>query len=559
MLSYARGPEAEVLDLTLGDLLRECATLYPRRLGLVSRHQGIRLTWAEFQDKVVRTAAGLQSLGLQPGDRIGVWSTNCAEWVYLQFGAATAGVILVNVNPAYRSHELSYVLRASRIKYLFLRESDSHANYRKILQESLAGQGVSKVGQTPRSAADAPVGIRDSCELRGAIYLESPEWEALLDPQLPFHPPLIGPGDVTNIQYTSGTTGTPKGAMLSHRNVVSDGRFIADRMRLTADDRICIPVPLYHCFGCVIGTIAATASGATIVLPAATFNAGATLAAIQEERATALYGVPAMFIAELNHPSFAATDFSSLRTGVMAGSPCPMEVMKRVVNAMHMPEITICYGQTETSPVTVMSDVSDSVEFRCSTVGRPMPATEIRLVDMSSGAVVPVGQQGELCARGPLVMVGYDGDPEATRKAICPEGWLHSGDLAVMREDGSFRITGRAKDMIIRGGENIYPREIEEFLYTHPLIDEVQVIGVPNQRLGEVVCAWIRVKPGHEATAEEIREYCRGRVAYFKIPELIRFVDTFPITVTGKIQKFRMREAEIQERGLADVAKAVTA
>ncbi len=538
MLSYARGPEAEVRDLTLGDLVRECASKHPQGLGLVSRHQGVRLTWTEFHDNVVRTGAGLQSLGLKPGDRIGVWSTNCAEWVYLQFGAATAGVILVNVNPAYRSHELSYVLRVSRIKYLFMRGSDSHANYRKILEESLQGQ---------------------DCELEGAIYLNSPGWDALLDPQLPFHPLAIDAGDVTNIQYTSGTTGTPKGAMLSHRNVVNDGRFIAERMRLTGADRICIPVPLYHCFGCVIGTIAAVASGASIVLPAATFDVGATLAAIQEESATAIYGVPAMFIAELNHPSFAGTDFSSLRTGVMAGSPCPIEVMKRVVKAMHVPEITICYGQTETSPVTVMSDVSDSVEFRCSTVGRPMPATEIQLVDMSSGEVMPVGEQGELCARGPLVMVGYDGDPEATKKTISPDGWLHSGDLAVMREDGSLRITGRAKDMIIRGGENIYPREIEEFLYTHPAVDEVQVIGVPHQRLGEVVCAWVRVRSGHEASAEEIQEYCRGRIAYFKIPELIRFVDTFPITVTGKIQKFRMREAEIQERGLADLAKAVTA
>jgi fatty-acyl-CoA synthase len=538
MLSYARGPEAEVLDLTLGDLLRECAAMYPRRPGLISRHQGVRLTWAEFQDKVVRTAAGLQSLGLKPGDRIGVWSTNCAEWVYLQFGAATAGVILVNVNPAYRSHELSYVLRVSRIKYLFMRESDNHANYRKILEESLAGQ---------------------DCDLEGAIYLDSPDWDALLDPQLPFHPPVIDAGDVTNIQYTSGTTGTPKGAMLSHRNVVSDGRFIAERMRLTGEDGICLPVPLYHCFGCVIGTIAAAASGAAIILPAATFDAGATLTAIEEERATAIYGVPAMFIAELNHPTFADRDFSSLRTGVMAGSPCPIEVMKRVVKSMHVPEITICYGQTETSPVTVMSDVSDSVEFRCSTVGRPMPATEIQLVDLSTGRVVPVGEQGELCARGPLVMVGYDGDPESTRKAISPDGWLHSGDLAVMREDSSICITGRAKDMIIRGGENVYPREIEEFLYTHPLVDEVQVIGVPHERLGEVVCAWIRVKPGREATPDQIQEYCRGRIAYFKIPELVRFVDTFPITVTGKIQKFRMREAEIQERGLGELAKTVNA
>jgi len=538
MLSYARGPESEVLDLTLGELLRETATRYPHRPGLISRHQGIRLTWAEFQDKVVRTAAGLQSLGLKPGDRIGIWSTNCAEWVYLQFGAATAGVISVNVNTAYRSHDLGYVLRASHIKYLFLHESDSHANYREILRETLAAQ---------------------TCELRGAIYFDTPEWDALLDPQLPFHPPALDAGDVANIQYTSGTTGTPKGAMLSHRNLVNDGRFIAGRMRLTGDDKICIPVPLYHCFGCVIGTMAATASGATIILPAASFDAGATLAAIEEERATAVYGVPAMFIKELNHPTFAQRDFSSLRTGVMAGSPCPVEIMKRVVKSMHMPEITICYGQTESSPVTVMSDVNDSVEFRCSTVGRPMPATEIRLIDLSSGEVVPIGQQGELCSRGVLVMVGYDGDPESTHKAVDAEGWLHSGDLAVMHEDSSIVITGRAKDMIIRGGENVYPLEIENFLYTHPLIDDVQVIGVPDEKLGEVVCAWIIVKAGEQTPAEAIRDYCRGRIAYFKVPELIRFVDGFPTTVTGKIQKFRMREAEIHERGLIEEARAVTA
>ena len=538
MLSYARGPESEILDLTLGDLLRETATRYPHRPGLISRHQGIRLTWAEFQDKVVRTAAGLQSLGLKPGDRIGIWSTNCAEWVYLQFGAATAGVISVNVNTAYRSHDLGYVLRASHIKYLFLHESDSHANYREILHETLAEQ---------------------SCELQGAIYFDTPEWDALLDPQIPFHPPALDAGDVANIQYTSGTTGTPKGAMLSHRNLVNDGQFIAGRMRLTADDKICIPVPLYHCFGCVIGTMGATASGATIILPAASFDAGATLAAIEEERATAVYGVPAMFIKELNHPTFAQRDFSSLRTGVMAGSPCPIEIMKRVVQSMHMPEITICYGQTESSPVTVMSDVNDSVEFRCSTVGRPMPATEIKLIDLSSGEVVPIGQQGELCSRGVLVMVGYDGDPESTRKAVDAEGWLHSGDLAVMHEDSSIVITGRAKDMIIRGGENVYPLEIENFLYTHPLIDDVQVIGVPDEKLGEVVCAWIIVKAGEETSAEAIRDYCRGRIAYFKVPELIRFVDGFPTTVTGKIQKFRMREAEIHERGLSEEAQTVTA
>ncbi len=538
MLSYARGPEAEVLDLSLGELLRECATMDPRGLGLVSRRQGVRLTWAELLDKVVRTAAGLQSLGLTPGDRIGVWSTNCAEWVYLQFGAAAAGVVLVNVNPAYRSHELSFVLRVSRIKYLFMQQRDARADYGRILAQSLDGL---------------------ECELRREIILGSPEWNDLLDPRHPFRPPEIDGGDIANIQYTSGTTGSPKGVLLSHRNIVNNGRFIAERLRLTGQDRICIPVPLYHCFGCVIGTIAAVASGAAMILPGPSFDAAATLAAVQEERATALYGVPAMFIAELSHPQFSTFDFTSLRTGVMAGSPCPVEVMKRVVREMHCPEITICYGQTETSPVSVMSDVSDSIEFRCSTVGRAMPATEIRVIDPVSGEVVPVGQQGELCARGYLTMAGYDGDVAATQGVIGPDGWLRSGDLAVMREDGAFRITGRAKDMILRGGENIYPREIEEFLYTHSKVAEAQVIGVPDPRLSEVVCAWIRLKPDQEATPEEIRDYCRGRIAYFKVPELIRFVNSFPITVTGKIQKFRMREFEIQERGLAEVAGTVTA
>ena len=538
MLSYARGPEAEVLELSLGELLRECATMDPQGLGLVSRHQRIRLTWAGLLEKVVRTAAGLQSLGLKPGDRIGVWSTNCAEWVYLQFGAAAAGVILVNVNPAYRSHELSFVLRVSRLKYLFMQERDARADYRKILAESLDGL---------------------QCELRKAIYLGSPEWNDLLDARHPFHPPEIDGGDIANIQYTSGTTGSPKGVLLSHRNIVNNGRFIAERLQLTGEDRICIPVPLYHCFGCVIGTIAAAASGAAMILPSPSFDAVAAMSAVQEERATALYGVPAMFIAELSHAAFSSFDLSSLRTGVMAGSPCPVQVMKRVVEEMHCSEITICYGQTETSPVSVMSDVSDSIEFRCSTVGRAMPATEIRIIDPVSGHVVPVGQQGELCARGYLTMAGYDGDVAATQSVISPDGWLRSGDLAVMREDGAFRITGRAKDMILRGGENIYPREIEEFLYTHPKVAEAQVIGVPDARLSEVVCAWIRLKPGQEATEEEIRDYCRGRIAYFKVPALIRFVDSFPITVTGKIQKFRMREMEIQERGLGDIASTVTA
>ncbi len=362
------------------------------------------------------------------------------------------------------------------------------------------------------------------------------------------------PEDTANIQYTSGTTGSPKGVLLSHLNLVNNGRFIAQRLKATERDRICIPVPLYHCFGCVIGAMTAAVTGAAMILPNATFDAGKTLQAIEKEKATALYGVPAMFIAELHHPSFEQVDFSSLRTGVMAGSPCPIEVMRQVVDRMNCREITIAYGQTESSPVITMSSAGDPLEFRCSTVGRPLPATEVKIVDPATGVMLRPGLQGELCTRGYLVMQGYDRDPEATAKAIDTEGWLHTGDLAVQETDGSYRITGRLKDLIIRGGENIYPREVEEFLYSHPKVAEVQVVGLPHERLGEMVLAWIRLKPGCEATEAEIREFCDGQIAYFKIPEAIRFVDAFPATVTGKIQKFRIRELELESRELAAAA-----
>lgn len=536
--SYAAGPAAVVWERTIGGVLRQTASRSPAVEALVSLHQQLRYTWSELLREAEHVAAGLLALGLNPGDRVGIWSTNCAEWILLQYACALSGIVLVNVNPAYRSHELRFVLQKSAIRVLFLHEGDARADYRRILAESVEGV---------------------NCLLERAIYLGTRDWEVMLAAGEPFVDPVIAPGDVANIQYTSGTTGSPKGVLLTHRNLINNGRFIGERLGASALDRICIPVPLYHCFGCVIGTLVAAASGAAMILPAATFDAGSTLQAVQDERATALYGVPTMFIAELSRPDFAQYDLTSLRTGVMAGAPCPIEVMRRVVGEMHCPQITICYGQTESSPVSTMSSIDDSLDVRCTTVGRAMPATEIRIVEPSTGALLPPGEQGELCTRGYLVMKGYDDDDEATRKVVDAEGWLHSGDLAVMREDGCFRMTGRLKDMILRGGENVYPREIEEFLYSHPKIAEAQVVGLPDERLGEIVLAWIRLKPGEEATADEVRAWCRGQIAYFKIPEAIRFVDSFPLTITGKVQKFRIREIEIAERGLDSVSRTPTA
>jgi fatty-acyl-CoA synthase len=472
-----------------------------------------------------------------PGDRIGVWATNCAEWVMLQFGCALAGIVLVNINPAYRSHELSFVLKKSGIRALFLREQDQRSNYRSILEESRGGQEIA---------------------LEHVIYLGSPEWDAFLhEPDGTFYD--VDPDQLANIQYTSGTTGTPKGVMLTHVNLVNNARFIGQYMRLSQEDCICVPVPLFHCFGSVIGSMTGAVTGAAVLFPSSAFNARTTLEAIEQERATALYGVPAMFIAELQELETTRFDLSSLRTGVMAGAPCPIEVMKRVVSEMHCPELVVGYGQTESSPIITMSRADDPVEVRCTTIGCPVPETEVRIASVDSGETVPAGEQGELLARGYMVMKGYDGEPEATKRAIDANGWLHTGDLAVMRPDGYFRITGRAKDMIIRGGENIYPREIEEFLHTHPKIADVQVVGVPDRRLGEVVAAWIRLKPGESGEAEDIRGFCRDRLAYFKVPQYIRFVDAFPMTLSGKVQKYKIRQFEIETRGLAIVAEQQTA
>ena len=536
-LSYARGSTRPLLELTVGDLLRRTADRFPERLAVVSRHQGKRMTWAELDAAADRVARGLWSLGIRHGDRVGIWSTNCIEWIMMHMGCARTGAALVNVNPAYRSHELQFTLTRSRMKALFLWHKDKHADFQEVLGRACHGLDLA---------------------LQHTIYFDSPEWPALLDAegQIPDH---VAVDDIANIQYTSGTTGLPKGVLLTHHNVVNNGQFLAQGFHYTEQDKIVVPVPLFHCYGCVIGTMSAVNSGAAIILPNWTFDARATLSAVHEERATSVYGVPAMYVAEFALPDFAKFDTSSLRTGMMSGAPCPVELMKRVLEEMHCGELVIAYGQTETSPVVTMSDADDSIDVRVKTVGRAMPQTEIMIQSLDTREVLPYGQQGEVCVRGYALMRGYDGDPEGTAQVIQSDGWLRTGDLGVMREDGCIHITGRSRDVIIRGGENIYPREVEEFLYTHPKVGEVQVIGIPNARLGEIVVAWIRVRPGTEATEQEIKDFCQGQIAYYKIPEHVRFVTEFPATLSGKIQKYRMREYEIEARGLQVVANAAMA
>jgi fatty-acyl-CoA synthase len=538
MLSYSRGPDTPLIEQSTWEIFEQTASRYPAKDALIVPHQQTRLTYSNLRDAVERTAKGLVGLGIGRCDRIGIWSTNCVEWILIHLAATRLGAVLVNVNPAYRAYELRFVLRKSGMKALFLWESDQRSNYAEILKEARDGQDLA---------------------LQHVIYICGESWTNMFLNGVDAPELRVDCNDVTNIQYTSGTTGSPKGVLLTHRNLLNNGVVIASGMNFSAADLICAPVPLYHCFGCVGGTMAAIVTGAGLLLPAPTFDPLATMKAIQEFRATAIYGVPTMFIAQLDHPEFSKFDFSSLRTGVMAGAPCPVEVMKRVVNDMHCPEMTIMYGQTESSPVITMSSGVDDIEKRVGTVGRACQNTEAKVVDVVTGETVAAGEKGELCTRGYLVMKGYDQDSQATAKSIDEEGWLHTGDLAVMRTDEYFHITGRAKDMIIRGGENIYPREVEEFLYQHPAISDAQVFGVPDKRLGENVGAWIRLRPGHQVTEDDIREFCRGRIAHFKIPHYIRFVTEFPMTVTGKIQKFKMRELEIRELNLESAASVKTA
>jgi len=540
-LSHTHGPSRPLLDLTVGALLDRTASRFPDRLAVASRHQNKRLTWAELSAAADNVARGLWSLGIRKGDRVGLWSTSCVEWIMMHMGCARAGAALVNVNPAYRSHELQFTLQRSRMKALFLWHKDRHADYEEILGRARHGFDH---------------------ELQHVIYFDSPEWPALLDAEgrLPGH---VAPDDIANIQYTSGTTGLPKGVLLTHHNIINNGQFLAQGFHYTEIDKIVVPVPLFHCYGCVIGSMTSLNTGAALILPNWTFDPRLTLKAVHDERATSVYGVPAMYVAEFALPDFSTFDLTSLRTGMMSGAPCPIELMKRVLTEMHIGELVIAYGQTETSPVTTMSDAGDTIEVRVNTVGRAMPQTEIQIVSMVTGETLPVGEQGEVCVRGYALMKGYDGDPEGTAEVIRPDGWLHTGDLGIMHPDGCIHLTGRSKDVIIRGGENIYPREVEEFLYTHPKVGEVQVFGIPNARLGEIVVAWIRLRPGLkpdiDATEQEIREFCQGQIAYYKIPEHVRFATEFPATLSGKIQKYKMREFEIEARGLQAVAKTATA
>lgn len=526
-LSYSKGPDAPLAELTLGAALAQTAARFPDREALVVLHQNLRFTWREFDDAVTRVARGLAGLGLRAQDRVGIWSTSCAEWLLLQYACGRAGFVLVNVNPGYRSHELGFVLRKSGMRAIFFWKQDARANYQEILDGA-------------RSSADA---------LDHVIRLGTPEWDEMLAAGEDLPPEPVLPGDATNIQYTSGTTGSPKGVLLTHRGLVNNGLATGDSMGITEHDRMCLGLPLYHCGGCVCSALNCVTHGATIILPSASFDAGALLQAVEEERATVVTGVPTMFIAELQHPEFARFDVSSLRAGLIGGAPCPVDLLKRMNADMHCREVTVIYGQTEASPVITMHGPGDTQEQRSSTVGKALANVEVKVVSTTTGETLPIGELGELCARGYSIMPGYDQEPEATASAIDREGWLHTGDLAVMRPDGHFHIRGRLKEMIVRGGENIYPAEIESFLFSHPKIGDVQVVGLPDLKLGEIVAAWIRPKAGQTLTVEEVREYCQGRIAHFKIPQHIRLVDSFPMTVTGKVQKFRIREIETEEQG----------
>ena len=547
-LSVEVGPTDRVLlDDTIGANLARTTAAHGSNEALVSRHQGIRWTYDEFHARVRRLASGLLAAGLEVGDRLGLWSPNYAEWTLVQYATAEIGVILVNINPSYRTHELAYALNQSGCRMLVAAPSFATSDYR-----AMAASVADEVASLERS-----------------IFFWDDEWDVLVagEPARLDEVESIGASlaadEPINIQYTSGTTGFPKGATLTHRNILNNGYFTTELQNIGPDDRICIPVPFYHCFGMVMGNLGCTSHGATMIIPNDAFDAAAVLASVQEEKCTALYGVPTMFIAELGLPDFDSYDLSSLRTGVMAGSPCPVEVMKQCIDLMNMTDVTICYGMTETSPVSTQTLPDDSLAHRTETVGRVHPHVEVRVADPETGATVERGRPGEFCTRGYSVMKGYWNDDAKTAEAIDDEGWMHTGDLAVMAIDGYVNIVGRIKDMIIRGGENIYPREIEEFLYRHPDIEDVQVIGVPDEKYGEQLMAWVKARPDSELAAsqdaEVVKEFCKGRIAHFKVPYYVKFVDDFPMTVTGKVRKVEMREVSIGELGLGAAASVDTA
>ncbi|MFI6644879.1 AMP-binding protein [Streptomyces sp. NPDC050504] len=523
-LSYAHGTSTTPLlgDTIPADLARTVAR-FPDRDALVDVPSGRRWTYAEFGAAVEELASALLASGVRKGDRVGIWAVNCPEWVLTQYATARIGAIMVNINPAYRAHELAYVLNQAGVSLLIASLAHKTSDYRALVE---------------RVRGDCPA-------LRETVFIADPGWDAFLDRATgEVAAEALSCDEAVNIQYTSGTTGFPKGATLSHHNILNNGYFVGELLGYTELDRICVPVPFYHCFGMVMANLAATSHGACIVVPAPSFDPAATLAAVAAERCTALYGVPTMFIAELNHPDFATYDLTSLRTGIMAGSPCPVEVMKRVVSEMHMPEVSICYGMTETSPVSTQTRRDDDLERRTGTVGRVMPHVEVKVVDPATGATLPRGESGELCTRGYSVMLGYWDEPEKTAEVIDAGRWMHTGDLAVLREDGYAQIVGRIKDMIIRGGENVYPREVEEFLYGHPKIADVQVVGVPDERYGESVLACVIPRdPASPPTYEELVAYCEGQLAHYKIPGGLRLLDAFPMTVSGKVRKVELREA----------------
>ncbi|GAA0224738.1 AMP-binding protein [Cryptosporangium japonicum] len=538
--SYSSGTSAvPLLGDTIGANLDRTAARVGDHEALVECATGRRFTYPQLVAEVDACALGLAALGVRKGDRVGIWAPNCAEWVFVQYGTAKLGAILVNINPAYRTHELAFVLEQAGISVLISAPEFKTSDYRAMVGE-----------------------VRDDCpDLTTTIFLGDPAWDALLaagragDPGT--LPDDLDPDDPINIQYTSGTTGFPKGATLTHHNLLNNGFFVGEGCGYTEADRVCIPVPYYHCFGMGMGNLGATSHGATMVIPAPGFDPAATLRAVQDERCTSLYGVPTMFIAELGLPDFASYDLSSLRTGIMAGSPCPVEVMKRVVSEMGMTEVTICYGMTETSPVSTQTSADDSLDRRTATVGRVHPHLEIKIVDPTTGQVVPRGETGEFCTRGYSVMRGYWNEPAKTAEVLDPARWMHTGDLATMDDEGYVNIVGRIKDMVIRGGENVYPREVEEFLYTHPDVVDAQVIGVPDAKYGEELMAWVRLRPdASPLTAESLRAYCTGKLAHFKIPRYVKIVESFPMTVTGKIRKVEMRETAVTELGLEAEAAA---
>ncbi|TWC29984.1 fatty-acyl-CoA synthase [Pseudomonas sp. SJZ079] len=550
-LSYTRGPQDKpLLAMTIGAAFDATVARFAEREALVVRHQQLRYSWAQLAEQVDSCARGLLALGVQVGDRVGIWAPNCAEWCITQFASAKIGAILVNINPAYRGTELDYALKHSGCRWLVSADAFKTSDYHAMLVQLLPELAASQPGELHSTrlpelrgvislAAQAPAGFLCWQQLSGLAAGVSPAQLAERQALLQFDEPI-------NIQYTSGTTGSPKGATLSHYNILNNGYMVGASLALTEYDRLVIPVPLYHCFGMVMGNLGCLTHGSTMIYPAPSFEPEATLLTVAEEKGTVLYGVPTMFIAELDHPRRKEFDLSSLRSGIMAGATCPIEVMKRVIDEMHMSEVQIAYGMTETSPVSLQTAADDPLELRVTSVGRTQPQLESKIVD-SEGRILPRGQTGELCTRGYSVMLGYWNNPQATAEAIDAGRWMHSGDLAVMDEQGYVCIVGRSKDMIIRGGENIYPREIEEFLFGHPAVADVQVIGVPDAKYGEEIAVWVILHAGQACDAEQLRAYCKANIAHFKVPRYFKFVDQFPMTVTGKVQKFRMRELMLAE------------